>query len=124
MTTPRDKPIHRERVILARRSGARPVNTRIELTEHTPVGDVLVDGLVTAQFRLALRLALLVIIGLGALPLVFVLSPEIASITIGGVLLPWLILGGVVYPLLFGIGWLFVRQAERNERLFIELVDE
>ena len=32
-------------------------------------------------------------------------------------------LGGLVYPFLFLLGWSYVRRAERNEQDFAELVD-
>jgi hypothetical protein len=39
-----------------------------------------------------------------------------------GLPLPWLLLGVVVYPVLIAAAWLYVRQADRNERDFSELV--
>jgi len=39
-----------------------------------------------------------------------------------GLPVPWLLLGVVVYPALLGLGWVYVRRAERNERDFAELV--
>ncbi len=39
-----------------------------------------------------------------------------------GLPLPWLLLGALVYPSLVLAAWLYVRQAERNERDFTELV--
>jgi hypothetical protein len=39
-----------------------------------------------------------------------------------GLPLPWLLLGVLVYPALVLAAWLYVRQAERNERDFSELV--
>ncbi|MBD8505772.1 hypothetical protein HT102_04645 [Hoyosella sp. G463] len=121
MTRPRPR---RERVVLSARAGARPVRTRVELTESTAVGDVLVRGLMTTQRRLALRMAALVLACVLVLPAAFVLVPGLAGVTVGGVLLPWLLLAGAVYPLLLGVGWLYLRQAERNEQRFSELVDD
>jgi hypothetical protein len=40
-----------------------------------------------------------------------------------GVPLPWLLLGGLVYPALVALGWFYVRQAERVEREFSDLVE-
>jgi hypothetical protein len=37
--------------------------------------------------------------------------------------LPWLLLGVLVYPAMLGLGWFYVRQAERNEHDFTDLVD-
>ncbi|AEF39337.1 hypothetical protein [Hoyosella subflava] len=114
----------RERIVLSHRAGARPVRTRIELEEQTRVGEVLVAGLMRTQLGLALRLALLVIISVGVLPLAFWLVPGLATATVGGVQLAWLLLGAAIYPLLAGVGWVYVRQAERNEQQFSELVED
>ena len=40
-----------------------------------------------------------------------------------GLPLPWLLLGVLVYPAMLGLGWFYVRQAERNEHDFTDLVD-
>ena len=37
--------------------------------------------------------------------------------------LSWVLLAFGAYPLLFGLGWLYVRAAERNERDFTDVVD-
>jgi len=44
-------------------------------------------------------------------------------VRVGWVPLPWLLLGLLAYPLLVGLGWAYVRRAERNEQVFSELVD-
>jgi hypothetical protein len=57
------------------------------------------------------------------LPLLFAVAPAAGRADIAGVPLSWLLLGFVVYPALVGVGAFYVRQAERNEREFGELVD-
>lgn len=114
----------RERIVLSRRAGAKRVRTRKELEEQTDVGEVLVAGLMRSQLGLAVRLAVLVILCVGVLPLAFWLFPGLSGVTIGGVQLAWLLLGAAIYPLLAGVGWLYVRQAERNELQFSELVED
>ena len=94
-----------------------------ELEEQTGVGDALVRGLVRAQLALALRLSVIVGIGLGLLPLLFALAPGLARVHLFGVALPWLLLGVGAYPFLLMIGWIHIRVAERNERDFAELVE-
>ncbi len=96
---------------------------RTDLAELTPVGDALVHGLVRAQLALAVRMALVVLAGLGTLPLLFVLAPTFAAVTVLGVSLPWLLLGVVAFPFLVVVGWAYVRLAERNERDFAAVVD-
>ncbi|MGK2885730.1 MAG: hypothetical protein ACSLE8_13295, partial [Rhodococcus sp. (in: high G+C Gram-positive bacteria)] len=88
------------------------------------VGDVLVRSLVRAQLWLSVRLAALTLCILFAIPLVGLLVPAYSQATVFGIRLPWLILGIVVYPLLLGVGWVYIRKAERNEHEFTELMDD
>ncbi|EJZ04873.1 hypothetical protein [Mycolicibacterium vaccae] len=113
----------RRRVVLAHRRGARMVRTRVEVQEQTQVGDALVRGLMRAQLGLALRLAAVVVGLIGAIPLLNALFPELGSITVFGVRLNWLVLAALVYPLMYGIGWFYVRLAEQAERDFVGVVD-
>lgn len=114
----------RVRVVLAevgrQRAGGDP--TRPELTEESGIGDVLVRGLVRAQLALAVRLALVVAIGLGGLPLLFAVAPAVTDVKVAGVSLPWLLLGVVAFPFLLGVGCTYVLLAERNEQDFTAVV--
>ncbi|BBY14641.1 hypothetical protein [Mycolicibacterium litorale] len=114
---------HRERVVLAHRRGARMVRTRVEVQEQTQVGDALVRGLVRAQLGLALRLAAVVVCVVAAIPLLSALFPEWAALTVAGIRLNWLLLALLVYPLLYGVGRLYVRLAEQAERDFVRVID-
>jgi hypothetical protein len=113
----------RERVVLAHRRGARLVRTRVEVQEQTLVGDALVRGLVRAQLGLALRLAAVAICTVGAILLLSSLFPQLAALTVFGMRLNWLLLAVLVYPLLYGVGRLYVRLAEQAERDFVGVVD-
>jgi nucleoside permease NupC len=113
----------RERVVLAHRRGARMVRTRVEVQEQTLVGDALVRGLVRAQLGLALRLAAVVICTVGAIPLLNAVFPELGAVTVLGMRLNWLVLGMLVYPLLYGVGRVYVRLAEQAERDFVGVVE-
>ena len=62
-------------------------------------------------------------LGLGSLPLVFALVPDVADARLGPVPLPWLLLGVVVYPALLALGRVYVRRSERAEADFTDLVD-
>ncbi len=114
----------RTRVVLAdvARQRADPDPTRTELAEQTQVGEALVRGLVRAQLALAVRLALVVAIGLGALPLLFTVAPAVGQARLLGVNLPWLLLGVAAYPFLVAVGWAYVHLAERNEQDFAAVV--
>ena len=97
--------------------------TVAELTDQTGVGEALVRGLVRTQLALALRLAAVVAVGLGGLPLLFAVAPAVARARPFGVSLPWLLLGLVAYPFLAVVGWAYVHLAERTERDFTALVE-
>jgi hypothetical protein len=95
---------------------------RAELTEQTQVGDALVRGLVRAQLALALRLSVVVAIGLGALPLLFAVAPATSTVKVLGFSLPWVLLGIGSFPFLVAVGWAYVHLAERNEQDFTAVV--
>jgi hypothetical protein len=117
-------PARRTRIVLAdvARRGPGQDGTRAELAEQTRVGEALVRGLVRAQLALALRLSLVVIIGLGGLPLLFAVAPTVGTVKVAEVNLPWLLLGVAAFPFLVAVGWAYVRLAERNEQDFTDLV--
>jgi hypothetical protein len=104
----------------ARAPAARPV--RREIDEQTILGVVYMRSLVRIQLRLAIGVCLIFAVLLGGLPLVLTLQPELSEVHLLGLPLPWLLLGVVVYPVLVGAAWFYVRQAERNERDFSELI--
>ena len=114
----------RVRVVLADAARARRAGrVRTELAEQSGVGEALVTGLMRAQLGLALRLAVVVAVGLGGLPLLFAVAPAVAKARLFGITLPWLLLGLVAYPFLFGVGATYVWLSERTEREFADLVD-
>jgi hypothetical protein len=115
----------RTRIVLAEVARARSGRdrTKAELAEQTRVGDALVRGLVRAQLALALRLSIVVAVGLGGLPLLFAVAPAIGTTGLFGVKLPWLLLGVAAYPFLILVGFAYVHLAERNEQDFTALVE-
>jgi len=100
-----------------RQTPQRPV----DLEAESPLSGVYLDSLLAAQLRLAGRILLLLALGVGSLPLVFFVLPDLAEVTPFGIPLAWLLLGVGVYPLLVLLGWRFVVRAERNERDFVDL---
>ncbi|MGB3482293.1 MAG: hypothetical protein WBB07_08750 [Mycobacterium sp.] len=117
-------PTPRQRVVLAHRRGARIVRTRVEVQEQTAVGDALVRGLVRTQLGLALRLAAVVMCVIVAIPLMGNAFPALEQLTVFGIRANWLILGLLLYPMFFAVGWLYVRLAEQGERDFMGIVDD
>jgi hypothetical protein len=104
---------------------SRPPGERAlaELAEQTAVGEILVRSLTRAQLMLAVRIFAVFGCLLLGLPALFATHPGLADYRIFGLPLPWVLLGGAVYPLLVLLGLLYVRQAERNERDFVEFIE-
>lgn len=102
----------------------RPGTRAREIDAETRVGAVYMRSLLREQLRLALRILVVLALTVGVLPLLFHLFPALADVRLLGVPLAWLLLGVLVYPWLIGLGWVYVRQAEANERDFAALVDE
>jgi hypothetical protein len=107
----------------AARSAGPIRRRRDELADQTGLGDVLIRSLIRAQLGLALRVLGVFVALLGGLPLAFAVFPELGRAEVGGLPLPWLLLGLAAFPMLVLLGLVYVRQAERNEREFSELVD-
>lgn len=104
---------------------ARPHRRRTveqEIDEETAIGEVYMRSLVRSQLRLALAVTAVLVLLVGSLPLLFLLS-GLDTLTVASVPLPWWLLGVAAYPVLFVIGWVFVRASERNERAFTDLVE-
>lgn len=120
MTKPRRVVVTSPRTVAARRP--RYPLTR-EIDEQTRVGEVYMRSLVRTQLRLALFVCTLLGCVVGGLPLLFLLVPELSEVRLLGVPLAWAVLAGLIYPAFVAVAWLYVRQAERNERDFADLVD-
>ncbi|MET8049196.1 hypothetical protein ABZU75_16515 [Streptosporangium sp. NPDC005286] len=94
-----------------------------EIDEQTRLGEIYMHSLVRTQFRLALFVCTVLGCVVVGLPLLFLLVPELHAVRLLGIPLPWAVLAGLIYPAFVIGAWLYVRQAERNERHFAELVD-
>ena len=115
----------RVRVTSSRRDAAtrrdlRPLTRDID--EQTDLGELYMAGLMSAQLRLALRVLAFGAVGLGGLPLLFLLVPDTRTLEIGRVPFPWLVLGVLVYPVAILVARYYVRQSERIEREFSQVV--
>ncbi|MDN5857856.1 MAG: hypothetical protein L0H84_04465 [Pseudonocardia sp.] len=120
-----DNAVKRVRVVLAeRRSIAHPVRTVVDVRDGTGVGEVLRRGLIRSQLKVALSFAAGTMLVLGALPLLFAYLPELGRTSVLGIRLPWLLLGGLVYPFLLGLGWWHARTAEKVEKGFADHVQD
>ena len=98
------------------------VDLRALVPAPTGIG-VYTRSLLRTQLRIGLSAVALTLLGIGALPALFALEPQLAGVRVLTVPLPWLLAGVAVYPLLVGVGWWYVRAAERAEREFADLVE-
>jgi hypothetical protein len=113
------------RVTSPRTSAARrpitPTGTR-EIDEQTRLGEVYMHSLIQSQLRLALAVIVGGAVLLGGIPLLFALVPATRTLAVFGIPLPWVILGVVVYPVVYVAARVYVRHAERIEAEFTEFV--
>lgn len=115
----------RKRVILA--DSTAPVTllrTVDELEEQTSWAEEVVSEFIRAQIRSATLLACLALGVLGVLPALFFLLPGLATVSVAGMALPWLLLGIAPFPLLFGIGYWYNVLAEEHEKAFVGMVEK
>ncbi len=108
------------RTTAARRPPVRGATREID--EQTGVGEVYMRSLMHDQLRLTLSVVGFVLVTLGGLPLLFAVLPVTRTMRLLGLPLPWLLLGVVVYPVLYGAARYYVRRAERIESEFTEFV--
>lgn len=103
-----------------RRAPVRPPSREID--EQTALGEVYMSSLIRSQRRLAVAVCTAIAVLLGGVAFAGALFPRFATIGVAGIPLPWVLLGAGVYPVLIGLAAYVVRQAERNERAFTDLV--
>ncbi len=95
-----------------------------DLDQATRLGGVYLASLMRAQLWLAAQVLVVLGVLVGGVPLLFFLLPGLAQVDVLGLPLPWVALGGGVYPLLTLLAWGYVRRAERHERAFAELLSD
>lgn len=95
-----------------------------DIDAGTTLGGIYLGSLLREQLWLAVRVLAVLGLTVVTLPLAFHLWPGLAAKRVAGIPLGWLLPGVAVYPLLWCLGWWYVRRAERNERAFAELMRE
>lgn len=118
-------PPHRVRVAHPRTDAALRGSVgpaRPEFDEPTAPGAVYLSALIRTQRRLAIGVCGIVAVILCGTAVLGAAAPRLAAVRWLGVPLPWLGLGLGIYPVLILIAVWAVRQAERNEKTFAELV--
>ncbi|WP_347351251.1 hypothetical protein [Intrasporangium sp.] len=120
-----DRRPQRVRVTSPRTSAARARRLSIasEIDAQTQLGEVYVTSLMRSQLRLALGVVAVLVLTLGALPLLFRLVPGVGRATLLGVPVPWILLTVCAFTEILLLGWAYVRRAERNERDFSDLLE-
>ena len=114
----------RVRVTSPRQVGSRPARTGAsEIDAQTQLGELYMSSLLRSQGRLAITVLVALVVLIGGLPLLFTWVPSLADVEVLGMPLPWVLLGFAVYPVMFGLGWLYVRASERTERDFTDVVE-
>jgi hypothetical protein len=101
----------------------RPYAAVPVMDEQSELGALYMRSLIKAQRRLGLLVCAVVCGGLALLPLLFTLAPSLGGQRVLGLDLPWFLLGVLVFPVVVLAGWFYVRQAERGEREFADLVE-
>ncbi len=122
-TAAADAPPARREVVRfddVRRAGTGDSSPSLDEREYR---DVLLRSLMRAQLGLTLGFIALAVGVLASLPLVAALAPWLAYRHVFGVPMSLAVLGVAVYPVLIGLGFTYVRFAERTERRFLDLVD-
>jgi len=83
----------------------------------TDVDDVSVRSLIRGQARIAALVTAATAVLLGGLATLGAFWPASGRTR----MVPWIVLGVLVYPLLISLAWFAVRQSERNEDAFRDL---
>jgi len=106
-----------------RAARARRVSIASEIDAQSRLGEVYVNSLMRSQLRLAVAVTATLALTLGLVPLVLYLVPAWGRLVVLGVPVPWVILTVFAFVEILVLGWLYVRQAERNEDAFSDLLD-
>ncbi|WP_030762947.1 hypothetical protein [Streptomyces sp. NRRL F-2664] len=100
----------------ARRRAPAHTPARSEISEQTTLGATYVRALMRSQLRAGLAALAALLSLVGTLPLVFAVPRARPGALV------WLVLGLLVYPVMWLIARWYVRRAERNEADFTGLV--
>jgi uncharacterized membrane protein (DUF485 family) len=93
-----------------------------DLDEQTELGDVYLGGLMRAQLRLSLSVLAGLVTAVAGFSALLIAVPATRTMVLFGLPFPWLVLAVVVYPVTWLTARTYVRQAERIEAEFAEVV--
>jgi len=119
------EPPRRVRVTSPRTGATRQqrVTGASEIDAQTNIGEIYMTSLLRSQLRLAVLVLLALVVLVAGLPVLFLIAPALLDTQVLGMPVPWVLLAFAVYPVLLGLGWVYVRAAERNERDFTDVVE-
>ena len=119
------EPPRRVRVTSPRTGATRQqrVTGASEIDAQTDIGEIYMTSLLRSQLRLAVLVLLALVVLVAGLPVLFLIAPALLDTQVLGMPVPWVLLAFAVYPVLLGLGWVYVRAAERNERDFTDVVE-
>lgn len=93
-----------------------------EVAEQTTYGAVFLNELIKRQRALSLSVAFVFLIFIFSFPLISFLGPQLTSFQILGLPVNWLLLGLLIYPLVWFLAFFFVSTADKYEEEFTRLV--
>lgn len=117
------------RVTVQAPTGSRSVPPRSvpgpdDLYQRDHYGETLLRSLMRAQLGVTLGVLLPAAAVVATYPLLSVLLPRLATVTVGPLPLAILVLGFGIYPPLVALAMAYVRRARRVEERFIDLLHE
>ena len=118
---PRRTAVAHPRTFAVRRK--RPRSRRAEVTEQTTVGNVLIEAHIRAQLRLGLLIGTLVGAVMVGIPMLLLALPALRDVTVFDLPIGWIALSVMVFPVIVGGGYAYLKLAERNEDRFTQLMD-
>ncbi len=94
-----------------------------EVAEQTTYGAIFLNELIKRQRALSLSVAFVFLVFIFSFPLISFLGPELVNIQIFGLPVTWLLLGVLVYPLVWFLAFFFVSTSDKYEEEFTQLVN-
>lgn len=94
-----------------------------EIDAQSEVGEIYLQALLRAQLRAGLTVLALLVVSVGALPVLFAAVPALTRWQLLGMPVSWGVLAFGCYPVLVLLAWRYVRVAERNERAFARVLE-
>ncbi len=105
------------------RAAERQERSVLDAEAPGSVNELAIAAIVRAQFVLAVRFFATLVGVLITVPLVVVQVRSVRSLTVGGLPVPWIVLGGGFFPIFVLLGHRYVVAAERLEDRFVDVVE-